>query len=148
MYYRSCKCYTFLQGHPKASTICRRSSDEYVNFIFRSSCQFSTYLLDKKLSITVAGAMIYITLANVILFVGVARRLHSFVYDHPLGMSISLIGRVVCESKPVIQLSSYSKYDINFVGAIVYYRSRKCNRFPDSFIHSSSIIRRVCKLHL
>ena len=44
---------------------------------------------------------------NVILFIGVTRRLHLFVGEHPTSISTSSIGRVVCESSPIIQLFSY-----------------------------------------
>ena len=103
---------------------------------------FDLYLARKSLSITFVRA-----LANVKLFVGVTRRLHPLVGEHPMSMSTSFVhvSRVVCESTPIIQLSSYlldKNLSIIFVGAIVYYRSRKCNTCRRGHPTASSIRRR------
>ena len=66
-----------------------------------------SYMLDKNRSITFSGAWGAIAPENVILFIGVARRLHLFVGEHPTSISTSPIGRVVCESSLIIQLFSY-----------------------------------------
>ena len=50
--------------------------------------------------------MCSITPENVILFIGVTRRLHLFVGEYPTSISTSSVGRVVCESSPSIQLFS------------------------------------------
>ena len=72
-----------------------------------SIIQLLSYLLDKNFSITFSGAMCSIAPENVILFIGVARWLHLFVGEYPTSISTSSIGRVVCESSPIIQLFSY-----------------------------------------
>ena len=58
---------------------------------------------------------------NVILFIGVTRRLHLFVDEHPTSILTSSIGRVVCESSPIIQLFLYlldKNLSITFSGAM------------------------------
>ena len=44
---------------------------------------------------------------NVILFIGVTRRLHLFVGDQLTSISTSSLDRVVCESSQIIKLFSY-----------------------------------------
>ena len=85
------------------------------------SIQLFSYLLNKNSSITFSGAMYSIAPENVILFIEVARRLHLFVGKYPTSISTSSIGRVVCESSPIIQLFSYlldKKSSITFSGAM------------------------------
>ena len=106
--------------------------------------QLFSYLLDKNRSITFSGAMVFFRSENCNTFHSGHLTASSFRRSS-VENSTSSIGRVVCESSPSIQLFSYlldKNRSITFSGAMVFYRSRKCNTFQKGHPTASSFRRR------